>query len=611
MAEDFLSQFSGKQAPKKEPEKKVEPVKKEPVKVKEEPVKVKAEPVKAEPKKVETVKRPESFKEEERTKIVKERKPVNKGLVAGLVALLVVLLIAVYFLFFAPKIEMPNFEGMNKSDVAAWVKQQGIETSGIIFKEEYDFDTKEGTILYQNVNPGKKVKKNVKLTFTSSLGADPNEMISVPDLKSMTKNEIKDWIDENKLTKTKITTTYSDSVETDRVISYEFSGVDAETFTRSSTLKISVSKGPQPAGTITVEDFKDKSYYEVETWAKNNKVNVEKVEVFDSKVTEGNIVSQSVEAKKTMKQGDTLTVYVSKGEGVKVPDLNALSKTEADEWIKKNAGTIKERYSSSSAYVLDQSIRANTTVSKTELLEMTVVINLGNGFYLSDVGLGALDGESYDSIADTVKSLKDKGININLLRDIVENTADRGEVISHSIYTTEYAYSDIQKLPLNVTIHVTVSDGPENITPAPVPTPTTTTAVNLVGQSLTDAQTWAASKGITLTAVQGKYSNIADKDVITAQVETVGTEVSSMTVTVSRGNQFYMDEILAETGFEIIGSSKDRVQDWVNENAGALGLTITVTPDASYDGTVASYKVNGNFGTEKVTGNTLNIVLFS
>lgn len=58
---------------------------------------------------------------------------------------------------------MPNFVGQTKNDVAAWVKQQGITTSGIVFKDEYNFDNDEDVILDQSIEAGKKVKMMSRL----------------------------------------------------------------------------------------------------------------------------------------------------------------------------------------------------------------------------------------------------------------------------------------------------------------------------------------------------------------------------------------------------------------------------------------------------------------
>ena len=294
-------------------------------------------------------KKPDSFKEEERVKVEKPKKEINpKGIIIAAVIVIAVGVLS-YFLFFAPKIEMPDFVGQTKDDVASWVKQQGITTSGIVFKEEYNFDTDANVILDQDVKAGKKVKKDVKITFTISLGADPDEKVTIPDLKNMTKSEIESWISTNKLTKAKITTSYNDTYDKDAVISYEVKGVDEEDFTRSSTLNISISKGPQPAGTVTVTDFVGKTYEEIETWAKTNKVTLNKVEAYSDKVDSGKIISQSVKANDTMKTTDTLTVTVSKGKGIKVPDLTSMSKEQVEKWADKNNVnlTTDEMYSDS------------------------------------------------------------------------------------------------------------------------------------------------------------------------------------------------------------------------------------------------------------------------
>ena len=143
--------------------------------------------------------KPASFEEEKRIPVSRERKPVNWKLLVILLVAALLLGVLAYFLFLAPKIVMPDFAGKAKSDVAAWVKQQGIEPSGIIFQETYDFDTDEGTILTQSIPAGKKVRKDVKLNFDLSLGPDPEERIKVPDFYSMDKESIQEWISKNKL----------------------------------------------------------------------------------------------------------------------------------------------------------------------------------------------------------------------------------------------------------------------------------------------------------------------------------------------------------------------------------------------------------------------------
>lgn len=413
-------------------------------------------------------KKPDSFKEEERVKIEKPKKKIDPKwfIIAG--AVLVALGVLSYFLFFAPKIEMPNFVGQTKNDVADWVKQQEISTSGIVFKEEYNFDNDQDVILSQSVEAGKKVKNNVKITFNISLGADPDEKISVPDLKSMNKSEIEAWISQNKLSKTKITTSYNDTYEKDSVISYEIKGVDEADFTRSSTLNISISKGPQPAGTVTVSDFKDKYYSEVESWAKTNKINLEKIEVYSDKVDVDKIVTQSIEANKTMKQNETLTVTVSKGKGIKVPDIYSMDEDQIEAWAKKNgiSPTITSKYSNSDSHVLSSNVKAGQTISAND--DVQIVLNAGNYFYANDdtLKMPKLVGTSIYEVEDWCNSVRNKGIdayvgNWSGSSEVYSSEYSKGKIVSVEIssYSTGKIYDINDRLPLDVRFSVVVSKG--------------------------------------------------------------------------------------------------------------------------------------------------------
>ncbi len=387
--------------------------------------------------------KPDSFKEEERIPVVKEKRPVNKKLLIAAIVLLAAVLIGAYFLFLAPKIEMPGFVGKSRNDVAAWVKQQGIEPSGIIFEETYDFDTDEGIILTQSVEAGKKVKENVKLNFLVSLGADPDESIRVPDLESMTKEEIQEWIKNNKLQKTKISTSYNEEVEENRVIDYSFSGCEEDSFTRACSLKINISKGQAPAGKVTVEDFVNKPYETAESWAKTKKVNLIRTYAYSDKVDENCIISQSIESGKTINEGDSLTVVVSKGKAVYMPNMIGWSGEQASRWGGKNGISVDENeYYSGSAKgtVISQNIEAGKLVSSDTYI--LVGISLGNTVDFS----GAYDIDSLNSLWEDANS-KGANIKMNMSKDFSDDVPVGG-IITHD-----------KKVKVGGTLNVLISRG--------------------------------------------------------------------------------------------------------------------------------------------------------
>ena len=388
--------------------------------------------------------KPDSFKEEERIPVVKEKKPLNVKLLIILIVILILLGVLGYFLFLAPKIEMPNFVGKTKSDVAAWVKQQGIEPSGIVFEDTYDFDNDEGVILTQSVDPSKKVKENVKINFLISLGADPNERISVPDLESMTKEEINEWISKNKLQKTKISTSYNDEVEENRVIDYTFTGCEEDSFTRACNLKISVSKGATPAGKVTVDDFGNKLFETAETWAKSKKVNLTKSTAYSDTITEGYIISQSVAAGKTINEGDTLNVVVSLGKAIYMPNMIGWDESQVSAWFAKNPGVssyTKYAYSTSQkGVVVYQSIDAGKLINKDNTLGLAV--SLGNEIDFSPYG-------TLESIKNYLEEVNGQNANIilNVNKDFSENIPVGGII------------SSVGKVKVGSTLNVIVSRG--------------------------------------------------------------------------------------------------------------------------------------------------------
>ena len=408
--------------------------------------------------------KPASFKEEERVKITKDKKPFNVKLIVIILAIVLAIVGLILFFVLRPTIEVKDFVGSNASEAKAWIKQNEIETQGIIFKEEYSFDYDEDYVISQSIEAGKKVRKNVKMDFIVSKGADPDELISVPDIESMYKDEIQDWIKENKLTKTKVMSAYNDEVEDGAVVSYEFKGVDADSFTRSSILNITVSKGPQPAGTVTVDDFVKQDYSVVEAWGKKNKIEIFKSERYDDKIAKDLVISQSVEAKKTMKEGETLTVVVSKGKGIIVPNFSTMSDSDVDEWLKENASLVKvkEKYSNEAGYIIKQSKTTGSYIGEDNKLEVTK--NLGDKFFIDELSKFGVDfaaGASYEKAKSVAENLEEYGLIIDTHRVDEKSDQPYGTIIRVKEIKDEdgNSYSTQQALPLECDIYVVISSG--------------------------------------------------------------------------------------------------------------------------------------------------------
>ena len=410
-----------------------------------------------------TENKPDSFKEEERVKVVKERKPFNPLFVIIPVVVLIIAGLLIYLFLFRPNIEVVDFTGQSKNDATAWLKQQEIETTGIIFKEEYNFDVDKDDIISQTPETG-KVTKKAKITYVVSKGADPNETVKVPDFADMSKDEISNWIKNNKLANTKLNTTYDDVVEKDQFIKAEYSGCDSDTFTRGCSLKISISKGKKPEDEIIMVNYVGKTYGELETWATSKKLKVEKYEAYSDYYDVGVVTYQSVAANEKVKAGDTIKATVSKGKAIKMVDMSNWKKDDVINWFADNG--LATRYDFDEEYsnygvgrVIDYDTAAGTVLN--DVKRVGFVISLGNKVS----GIAVNVGDKLSELKDIVNSYNNKGASIRL--NVNENkmystTYSKDEIVSIECIDASGNILDLNGiLPLNAIVNVSVSAGLE------------------------------------------------------------------------------------------------------------------------------------------------------
>lgn len=320
----------------------------------------------------------ESFQEEKVERYQKSSKNLDPKVLIGGFVVLALLSVVGYFVFLAPKIKMPDFVGKPKKEISSWIKQQGIDPTKIVVNEEYSLEIDENLVISQSIKEGVKVHKNVAITFVISKGANPDEKVEFPsDVLSLTKNDINDWITKNKLSKVKIATAYSETVEEGKVISFDLKGVDRDNFTRGTNVTFTVSKGKQPAGTVTVNaEYKNETFETFEAWAKTNKLVIDKTEVYDDKVPAGKIVYISVKKDQQIKQGETVVVKVSKGKAVVMIDFKGMSKDKVTDWCATNGIKCyaKEQWSDSveQNMVMSQSVKKGTILDANSVVDYTV-----------------------------------------------------------------------------------------------------------------------------------------------------------------------------------------------------------------------------------------------
>lgn len=450
---------------------------------------------------------PASYGEE---KVVKVDTPKKQLSPAALIILAVIVLgigFGIYWFKFAPHITMPNFVGKNISEVSTWAKQNKMDSSAIATSEPvYSMDYDKGVVVEQSVAEGKKVKKDTPITFTVSNGPDPDEKIDFPtDITSMTSSEIQAWISENKLSKAKVVSQYSDTVESGNVISYEVKNGSQEDFTRSTTLNVTCSKGPAPAGQITVENLVGKTITEVESWCNTKKVVLNKTEAFSDQVDKDKIISMDKKSGDTMKEGETLTVVVSKGKGVKIPNLVGYTEEQYNAWKADSSNSVtvvtKSVYNAApKGSIIAQSLAAGSVVESGEVLELTVseylpILETDSRLWL---------GQDYLKLKAQVDEWNSKGASIQAGQygTVKEKCSDEyttpGAIIDYSCSGGTSSTGNGCERPLNLDARIsyTISTGGCSVTPV---TPETLKMSDYSKAS--DLLVYAGVKGISLTQV--------------------------------------------------------------------------------------------------------------
>ena len=141
--------------------------------------------------------------------------------------------------------------GWTENDAQLWARNNGILLQ---IEQEYNDDMEAGKVLSQNVAEGTQVKKGEFVKLTVSLGHDLSVTFPIPDIMSMTKNEIDTWAAENFMTKVRVTTEFSDLVESGKVIRFEINdNTVVNEVRRDSPVYVIISKGPEDVTAANIE----------------------------------------------------------------------------------------------------------------------------------------------------------------------------------------------------------------------------------------------------------------------------------------------------------------------------------------------------------------------
>lgn len=395
----------------------------------------------------------------------RRKKKLRMWLIISGAVLACIVIFFIYYMLVHVKVE--NFVDQPVSEARAWAGENDVE---IELEQEYSKEYDANQVISQSVAEGDKIRKGKTLQLTSSLGADPEEVIPLADFSEMTQEEAQTWIDENKAENLQMVTEFSDDIEEGVFIDFSIkdSSIDESEYKRKDSAAVYYSKGEEVfEKNITIPDFTGTAKEEVEKWAESNEIEMTYEESDSDSVEEGNIISQSEEADEKIAKRDKMEVVVSTGEATVVPNFGDLTAEEASMNHPDLNVTVKHAFHADVSYgtMISQSVEPDTKLTGKDDKNVTVTYSQGRP-YLHDFR-GQSEGDLPRLFYEEYKS---KGADINYIVKYVDSSEVKGTVVDMGVfnefvpmtYTVEVRISNNASAPPNPP---DFNEGPEDIYP--------------------------------------------------------------------------------------------------------------------------------------------------
>ncbi len=258
------------------------------------------------------------------------------------------------------EVKLKDLTNINYIDLLFYLKKNNID-----YELEYDFSNsiEKDHVIKQSIEKNTIIKDKLKVTLSKG------KSIKVIELKNKQLNKIIPWSTKNNI-KIVFTSSYSKDIKKGYIISSDKNKDDI--IEENSTINLVVSKGQ-------IKLKKQDSLNSFTNWADKNNIKYNIEYTYDDNTKEGDIIKYSQDINTTIDPDNQITVYVSIGNKIEMPNLIGLSKDEATKKLDNLNLKYTFTYSTSSRYdknyVISQSIKANSTIKK----DTTITLKISTG----------------------------------------------------------------------------------------------------------------------------------------------------------------------------------------------------------------------------------------
>lgn len=234
----------------------------------------------------------------------KQPKKKKRNWVVPVVIIFMIAALLASFYFLTPKdIVIPDLEGMTVADAQAYIEERNLELSEIIDEASEEYE--EGVVIRTNPKVGNTVKEGSAINLYVSTG---KPFVKFPDVRGEKFEEIRAKLTDQGFTVESIDEE-SDQIPIGEVIRQDIP-VNKEVRPDETIVTLTVSTGPP---SFSLRDLTQYSWKDVQEYADEMKIKLEKSEEHSDTVEKGQVISQSPKQNANLKAGDTVSVVVSSG----------------------------------------------------------------------------------------------------------------------------------------------------------------------------------------------------------------------------------------------------------------------------------------------------------
>ena len=452
---------------------------------------------------------------------------------------------------------------INKSivEVIDWAEKYDIE---LIELHEFSDTIPKNYVILQEYGITTLINDIDSFTVTISDGPNYDKEITVPNLTGFTYDEVMTYIKENFLSNVEIEFIKSEQ-ERDKVIEQIGSG----TMKRSDKITFIFSRGLEDEQ-VPVKDLTGLSLFEATSYLKRYNIPYEIEYKSDDKVLKDYVISQDIIEKIVT---DKVTLTVSLGKEIIVPDLSKMTTTEIAKWAITNNIKINYVEEYNKEYALGEIIKISKNEGDIIQEESTITITLSKG---------SMTMPKVTNLAEFKLWANSNNISYEEVYEY-SNTYKSGEIIKTSPLENE-------KITENDTIIITISKGKSVKVPS------------FIGLSKTNIQSKCNDLNLSCTFTYGGYTEATKKDIALKQSKGQGTVVSEGTnvlITLSSG----IYEKVTVPSFK--GKSKSQITSTCN----SLGINCIFKYNSTYSSETKDTALSQDKTGSVIKGSNVTITL--